>query len=49
MNVRNLLIPLLCLGAVAFAISLGGFVTWGRRTIARGRAEFSAVFPRPDA
>ena len=39
----------IALGAVAYAISLGGFVTWGRRTIARGRAEFSARFPTPDA
>ena len=35
------------IGAALFAMSLGGFATWGRRQIARGRAELVPLFPTP--
>lgn len=35
------------IGAVLFAASLAGFATWGRRQIAKGRADLVPLFPTP--
>lgn len=37
----------LALGAVGFAVSLGCFVTWGQRQIARYRVQLDVLFPTP--
>ena len=39
----------LAIGAAVFVVSLTGFVSWGRRAMARGRATLSPLFPTPDA
>ncbi len=35
----------LAVGAAVFAVSLLGFVTWGRRKMGRGRKTLSPLFP----
>ena len=39
----------LALGGVFFAASLGGFVIWAQRMIARSRADLDVLFPTPPA
>jgi hypothetical protein len=40
--------PALAIGAALFAVSLAGFVAWGRRSMARGRRSLVPLFPSPD-
>jgi hypothetical protein len=37
----------LAIGAALFAVSLAGFVTWGRRKMGRGRRTLNPLFPTP--
>jgi hypothetical protein len=39
----------LAIGAGLFAVSLVGFVTWGRRAMSRGRRNLSPRFPTPES
>ena len=39
--------PAVASGATLFALSLGGFATWGRRQFMRGRRQMVPLFPTP--